>query len=295
MQRFPKCWRPVTNTISVYAAGAATDNPGQAGIGLIIVSASGLVREFSENIGIATADQAIMQAIVRALKLISDRRKSDIVIYLRNAELAEKLKQNIEITDEYLRGLWLQIKNSSENLHTSYEFSQSVNSEHAEELAKKASLDDPEQNTNPNAIRHAIQQSAGGVVYKKDKGLLKVCLIAKKDGDIWALPKGRVKAGETWEKAAIREILEETGHLATISGSVDKIDYFFYWKANRTLYYKMVSFFLMPLVSENFAERDGEADDLGWFTFQEAWHKVYYQSEKNIIRQAQNILKNSGI
>ncbi|MCR5660883.1 MAG: NUDIX domain-containing protein, partial [bacterium] len=202
----------MTNSISIYAAGSAMDTPGQAGIGLIIVSPSGLVREFSENIGIATEDQAILQAIVRALKLVSDRRNADIIIYLKNADLAGKLKRNTEITDEYLRGLWLQIQKSSENLHIAYEFSQSVNIGRAEELASKASLEDPEKNTNPNAIRHAIQQSAGGVVYKKDKGLTKVCLIAKKDGEIWALPKGRVRSGETWEKAAIREILEETGH-----------------------------------------------------------------------------------
>ena len=112
---------------------------------------------------------------------------------------------------------------------------------------------------------------------------------------MWSLPKGRVQSGESWEQAAIREVMEETGHLATISDHLNQIDYIFYWKENRTLYHKIVSFYLMPLITENASIRDGEADIVSWFTLGEAWRRLFYQSEKGILKQAQDILKAAKI
>jgi len=139
--------------------------------------------------------------------------------------------------------------------------------------------------------KEEIQMSAGGVLYKKEGAIIKVCLIAKKGKKVWALPKGRVDPGETPEMTAQREVLEETGHLARVTEKIDQIDYFFYWKDANTLYHKIVHFYLMPLVAEESVVKDSEADAVAWFTLGEAYKKLTYLNEKEIIRQAQRILK----
>ena len=72
---------------------------------------------------------------------------------------------------------------------------------------------------------------------------------------------------------------------------IAEIDYDFYWKENRTLYHKLVSFYLMTLVQEGAGTRDDEADAVGWFPMGEAWHKLSYLNEKEVLRQAWRILQ----
>ena len=43
------------------------------------------------------------------------------------------------------------------------------------------------------------------------------------DRDFWGIPKGRMKAGETFESCAIREVFEETGVHITIKSSLPSI------------------------------------------------------------------------
>jgi diadenosine hexaphosphate hydrolase (ATP-forming) len=59
--------------------------------------------------------------------------------------------------------------------------------------------------------------SAGGVV---TDGHGRIALVRERDRPGWALPKGRVEPGETLEEAAVREVLEETGLRARITGYV---------------------------------------------------------------------------
>jgi 8-oxo-dGTP pyrophosphatase MutT (NUDIX family) len=138
------------------------------------------------------------------------------------------------------------------------------------------------------------QVSAGGVLYKKNENGLQICLIAKRHGRVWALPKGRVNPGETPEQTAQREVLEETGHLGEISHKIDEIDYHFYWKDNNTLYHKIVTFYLMPLRTENAQPRDSEADEVAWCHPGEAFRRLSYLNEKEIVRKAQRLLRNVG-
>ncbi len=133
------------------------------------------------------------------------------------------------------------------------------------------------------------QISAGGVVYKKEGNRIMVCLISKKNDRIWAFPKGRVMPGEHLEDTARREIAEETGHLTQVTDILDEISYYFYVKEENTLYHKTVYFFLMPLLEENFCEPDGEADSIMWLPIGDAYRKLTYINEKEILRKAQKI------
>ena len=51
-----------------------------------------------------------------------------------------------------------------------------------------------------------VVEAAGGLVYNDKKEILFIRRNKK-----WDLPKGKVEKGETYQKAAIREVMEETG------------------------------------------------------------------------------------
>lgn len=56
-----------------------------------------------------------------------------------------------------------------------------------------------------------IQVSAGGVLFKKEEGEIKIALIKPKGKKALTLPKGLVEKNEDPELTALREVKEETG------------------------------------------------------------------------------------
>lgn len=139
-------------------------------------------------------------------------------------------------------------------------------------------------------VTEAEQHSAGGVVCKREGHRLRICLVSKKNGRIWALPKGRLDPGETPAQTAHREILEETGHLANVGPLIDEIHYYFFLNENQTYYHKTVTFFVMKVIEENSRPRDQEADEVAWFDFPEALRKLSYLNEKKILKKAQRMV-----
>jgi 8-oxo-dGTP pyrophosphatase MutT (NUDIX family) len=127
-------------------------------------------------------------------------------------------------------------------------------------------------------------------LWKREGHRLRICLVSKKSGRIWALPKGRLDQGETPEQTAHREILEETGHLAEVGNQIDEIHYYFFLNENQTYYHKTVTFFTMKLKQENHQQRDTEADEVAWFDFPEALRRLSYLNEKKILKKAQRMV-----
>ena len=231
------------------------DSPGHAGIGLVITGSCPC--ELSEYIGIASAEQALYQAVILAFGYAADHDCNNVCLCSCSEELLQRLRRrhcpelSIDLSSLHKRAVQSARYHRTEYRLTpeSYPCMQK-----AALLAEQAMREQPLPQSDADDPAHkrcALQQSAGGIVYKRQGQQIKVCLIAKKGGQLWALPKGRLQPGESWEGTAVREVLEETGHLATIAEYIDQIDYYFYWKDNRTLYYKLVAFFLMPVIAEN--------------------------------------------
>ena len=139
--------------------------------------------------------------------------------------------------------------------------------------------------------KKAEQHSAGGLVVKKKGNKAQICLVSKKNGRVWAFPKGRMDEGETREETARREILEETGHKVEIIDELDVIEYYFFLKENNTFYHKTVTFFLTKLLVEDAQPRDQEADAVAWFDAGVAKKKLSYLNEKKILGKAESLLK----
>ncbi len=142
----------------------------------------------------------------------------------------------------------------------------------------------------PSPLNQATQVSAGGVVVKRVNGIPWVCLIAKNGGRTWALPKGRLDVDESPEHAAVREVLEETGHRARVMVRIGEVNYEFTWKANRTHYHKTVTFFLMSLLEENAQARDLEADAAEWFDVDDASMRLTHDNEREVVELARDLL-----
>src|SRR6266516_3774205 len=57
-----------------------------------------------------------------------------------------------------------------------------------------------------------VVRAAGGVVWKRGPGgTPQVALVHRPAYDDWSLPKGKLRQGEREDKAALREVREETG------------------------------------------------------------------------------------
>jgi len=127
--------------------------------------------------------------------------------------------------------------------------------------------------------------SAGGIVFKRERGGLKVLLI--KDGyGRWTWPKGNIGKGESREEAALRETSEETGlKKLRIVEKIDRINYFY--RLHGTLIYKTVYLFLMEARGrEKFKIQTSEIRDAKWFTPEEALETVAYKGAKEILKKA---------
>ncbi|MGE0488561.1 MAG: NUDIX hydrolase [Vulcanimicrobiota bacterium] len=129
------------------------------------------------------------------------------------------------------------------------------------------------------------------MVFKKAGNRIMVCLLSKRNGAVWAFPKGRVNEGETLQETAYREVLEETGHKVRVGEQLDEIHYYFFLKENKTFYHKTVTFFLLELLEENAQPRDQEADSVRWFELGEARRRLSYLNEKKVLNKASGLLK----
>lgn len=59
-------------------------------------------------------------------------------------------------------------------------------------------------------------RAAGCLLWRRSPadGSLDLCLVHRPKYDDWSFPKGKLKRGEEWLAAALREVEEETGHTA---------------------------------------------------------------------------------
>ena len=135
--------------------------------------------------------------------------------------------------------------------------------------------------------------SAGGVIFKRVKGAVRVALISVKGGKVWGLPKGEVEQGENIARTAHREVREETGLDGRILGKIGHIEYFFTYReedggAKRV--FKIVYFFLMRYTTGSVRDHDDEVDDCSWFEIGSAIELMKYEDEKEILRKARNMI-----
>ena len=95
------------------------------------------------------------------------------------------------------------------------------------------------------------------MVNEKDE----VLLVLREDFRIWALPGGGVEPDETWEQAAVRETLEETGYQVEIKQYVGE-----YWRPQMSHGHgDLRHVFLAQAIGDTLSQHDKESIDVRWF------------------------------
>ena len=141
------------------------------------------------------------------------------------------------------------------------------------------------------------QESAGGVVFRRQNGRIDVILIAVGDGEQrWQLPKGLVEKDEAPATTARREVREETGVDATLVGPLDTIEYWYYGKTRgnkRIRFHKFVHFFLFHYQSGHTADHDHEVQEARWVGIEEAGRILAFKNEKDIVAKARQQIESA--
>jgi 8-oxo-dGTP pyrophosphatase MutT (NUDIX family) len=133
-------------------------------------------------------------------------------------------------------------------------------------------------------------ESFGGVVVRTSgDGTDEVALIKVRNlrgAEVWTLPKGTPDPGESPEETAVREVREETGLQAEITGALDAKTYWFSWAPDQTRYRKTVRLFLMRPTGGDTGDHDGEVEEVRFFPLPDAVRKATYATDKQVLKQA---------
>jgi 8-oxo-dGTP pyrophosphatase MutT (NUDIX family) len=127
-------------------------------------------------------------------------------------------------------------------------------------------------------IKKSVIQAAGGIIWKEDGTEKKLAVVHRHKHNDWSLPKGKVNPGESWKKAAQREVLEETGSVGKLQNYAGSISYLLNGKP------KIVLFWHMDVISEDLEKMNGEVDEVRWLTIEEATKLLDYPDEAVLIR-----------
>ncbi len=139
--------------------------------------------------------------------------------------------------------------------------------------------------------------SAGGLVYvdRPDGRWMVLIALRNAAGTLqWTLPKGGIEAGESPEAAAVREVREETGLDARIRSKLGVIDYWFVWHDDAIRYHKFVHYYAMEHLGGDMANRDEEAEEVGWFRMDQADERMSFRNERALARELQTLPSNAA-
>lgn len=100
----------------------------------------------------------------------------------------------------------------------------------------------------------------------------------------WSFPKGLIDPGQTTEEAALREVKEEGGVVAEITGRIGYSKYVY--TLNNEKIFKIVTYFLMKYVSGDIRDHDWEVSDIGWYSPEDALEKLSFSQDKELLKKA---------
>ena len=136
------------------------------------------------------------------------------------------------------------------------------------------------------------QVSAGGVVFRGEKGSVEVVIVSVGGQNRWQLPKGLVDAGEKPETTAVREAREEGGVSSEIVELIETIEYWYAGLDNgiKVRFHKRVHFYLLRYVSGDTKDHDWEVNEARWVPIEDATGQLAFDNEKRVMERARELV-----
>jgi 8-oxo-dGTP pyrophosphatase MutT (NUDIX family) len=124
-----------------------------------------------------------------------------------------------------------------------------------------------------------VVRAAGGVVMRPaSRGSVEVLLVHRPRYDDWTLPKGKAKAGESYEACALREVEEETSLVCDLHEELAVSEY---RDANGRP--KRVRYFAMTPRDDDEAAPQNEIDAVRWLSGPRAIETLTYARDRDIV------------
>lgn len=128
-------------------------------------------------------------------------------------------------------------------------------------------------------MSNGVIKASGGVVVRPSvTGEVEILVVHRPHYDDWSLPKGKDDPGETPEKAALREVHEESGYRARIVGRLADQHYTVGSGRRKTVVY----FIMRPTRFDSF-DPGSEVDETRWVTLAEAGGLLTYEHDRELI------------
>ncbi len=129
----------------------------------------------------------------------------------------------------------------------------------------------------PNDAPSDLIRAAGGIVIRPvANGRFEVACIFREARDDWTFPKGKLDPGETFEQAALREVLEETGMHCDVIRFAGTTNY-----THRKGKPKIVAYYLMSVATGEFAPND-EVDELVWLPLEQVREHLTWDRDQEL-------------
>ncbi len=98
------------NLTKVFTDGASRGNPGDSGIGVLIIENNGNRSELKKYLGKKTNNQAEYSALILALENLTNLKDSEIIIQTDSQLMANQMNGNWRVKDEGLKSLYSKAK-----------------------------------------------------------------------------------------------------------------------------------------------------------------------------------------
>jgi 8-oxo-dGTP pyrophosphatase MutT (NUDIX family) len=127
-------------------------------------------------------------------------------------------------------------------------------------------------------LEHKLIRAAGGLLWNDSEQKRLIAVVHRSRYGDWTLPKGKLNEGESWEKAALREVEEETGYRVKLVGFAGAVAY----ETDKGP--KVVRFWNMTPVDRKRSPIDQtEVQEVVWLSPDQACEKLSHPLERAMV------------